>query len=419
MRQRFGPPLLASAGWRQALVAVLYAYQGVVAGFALTALPNHLAGLGAGPAELGAYAAAIGLPWTLQPLWGPVVDRFGAMCMGPRRFWVVLAMAGSLGAVSCLLWVGEARPGGLMGIALILALHGVCAALMDTATDAMIMDHTPDGQLGAATACTRAGFVSGLALGTVVFAWVLPHAGLAISAMLLLGVGLLAAILPLLVLEQPGDDCFSIRQRPRTGQAGLVQLIAQLGRHVARPAHVALLLFCLVQDFCGAVFRLPLGVHLVQQGGWSAVSLSMTQGGIGFVAGTVGAWLVGRWTDRVGPARALGRLLAASAVAQLMAGIALGLGGTWGGPMALSLSGVTSALCFVALAPAVMMVSRGAVAASRFALYMAALNLGDVLGSALAGPAAGLGLVPLAFMVAAGYCLLAICSGPVVRRYQK
>jgi PAT family beta-lactamase induction signal transducer AmpG len=55
----------------------------------------------------------------------------------------------------------------------------------------------------------------------------------------------------------------------------------------------------------------------------------------------------------------------------------------------LALSGVTSALSFVALAPAVMMVSRGPVAASRFTLYMAALNLGDVSGSALAGPLVG------------------------------
>ena len=87
--------------------------------------------------------------------------------------------------------------------------------------------------------------------------------------------------------------------------------------------------------------------------------------------------------------------------------------------MALSLSGITSALSFVALAPVVMQASRGAVTASRFALYMAALNLGDVLGAAVAGRAAGLGVVTLALTVAAAYGLLALGSTGLVRRFQQ
>ncbi|MBR0654642.1 MFS transporter [Plastoroseomonas arctica] len=412
-------PLLASPSWRLSLVATLYFYQGIVAGFALTALPNHAASLGASTAELGAYAAAIGLPWILQPLWGPVVDRFGGMRMGRRRFWVMTAMAGSLAAQSCLLWLGEARPGELSTIAAIFTLHSLCAALMDTATDAMIIDHTPTDQMGAATACTRAGLVSGIAVGAVVFAWVLPQAGLAQAAMVLLCLGLLAAIMPLLVREAPDDACLSLRRRTVATGSRIGALVAELGRGMVRPVHLALLLFCLLQDFCGALFRLPLGVYLIQQEGWTAGALSTAQGMIGLASGTLGAWLVGRWTDRVGPARALGWLLGASAAAHVASGAVLGLSGGWAGPAALSLSGITSALSFVALAPAVMHASRGAVAASRFALYMAALNLGDVLGSAVAGPAAALGVVPLALAVGAGYGLLALGSASMVRRFQQ
>lgn len=417
--KRLGTPSVASAGWRQALVAMLYGYQGIVAGFALTALPNHAAALGAQPAELGAYAAAIGLPWILQPLWGPLVDRFGGMRMGRRRFWVLTAFAGSLLAQSGLLWVEDADPGSLAIIAAIFALHSLCAALMDTATDAMIIDHTPVGELGAATACTRAGLVCGLAIGTVLFAWVLPHVGMAQAAMLLLGLGVLAAIMPLLVLERRDDAYLSLAHDPQPGQAGLIVLLSELAQHIIRPAHVALLLFCLLQDFCGAVFRLPLGVYLIQQAGWTAASLSTAQGAIGLATGTLGAWLVGRWTDRVGPATALVRLLTVSAAAHLVAGIALGLGANWAGPLALSISSITSALCFVALAPAVMRASSGAVAASRFALYMAALNLGDVLGAGLAGYTAMLGVAYLAIAVSAGYGLLALSSRPMVRRFQR
>lgn len=419
LRVRLGRPMVARTGWRHALVATLYGYQGIVAGFALTALPNHAAALGAQPAELGAYAAAIGLPWVMQPLWGPVVDRYGGMRMGRRRFWVLVALLGSLLAQSSLLFIVDVGPTGLGVIAAIFTLHSICATLMDTAIDAMVIDHTPIGKLGAATACTRAGFVSGLAIGAILFAWVLPRAGMAQAATLLLGLGVLAAIMPLLVREAPEDAHLSLRHEAQPCQPGFGELVATLVRHLVKPAPAALLLFCLLLDFCGAVFRLPLGVHLIQQVGWSAEALSTAQGVIGLATGTIGAWLVGRWTDRVGTARALVRLLACSAAAHLVAGTALAVGGGWAGPLALSLSGVTSALCFVALAPAVMQASRGAVAASRFAIFMAALNLGDVLGAGAAGAAALLGVAILAMAVAAGYGLLALCSGPVLRRFQR
>ncbi len=412
-------PLAAAAGWRLALVASLYCYQGIVAGFALTALPNHVAGMGAGAAALGAYAAAIGVPWILQPLWGPVVDRFGAMRMGRRRFWILAAMAGSLTALTGLLWLGEATPATLPAIAAVFTLHSACAALMDTAADAMIIDHTPANRLGTATACTRAGFVCGLAVGAILFAWVLPWAGLARAAMLLLCLGFLAMTMPLLVREAAGDAWLSLRRGARSARPGILVLLAELARETVRPVHVALLLFCMAQDFLGAVFRLPLGVHLIRQQGWEASTLSTAQGMVGLAAGTLGAWLVGRWTDRVSPERSLGWLLGASALAHAASAALLAWGVVLAGPVALSLSGITSALTFVAFAPVVMQASRGAVAASRFALYMAALNLGDVLGSAAAGPAAALGIVPLAGIVAVGFAVLAAGSAGMVRRFQQ
>ena len=389
-----------------------------MAGFALTALPNQVAGLGASTAELGAYAAAIGLPWVLQPLWGPVVDRFGGMRMGRRRFWVLAALAGSLIALSCLLWLGDARPGGLSAIAAVFMAHSLFAALMDTAIDAMIIDHSREDQLGAATACTRAGFVTGLAAGAGIFAFLLPAVGLARCGAILLGLGALAAILPLMVRESAGDARFSLRHGPHAASVRLVSLLAELARSVATPASLALLLFCVMQDFFGALFRLPLGVHLIQKSGWAAESLSTAQAAVGLASGTVGAWLVGRWTDRVGPARSLTWLLGAAALAHLLAGVLVELGGAWAGPLAMSLPSITSALCFVALAPAVMRASRGAVAASRFALYMAALNLGDVLGSGSAGfvmqTGLGPGLAILGMVAAAGYAALSLCAATLV-----
>ena len=87
------PPSLQTSGWRFSLFTLLYLYQGVVAGFALTALANHFAAAGASTTDVGRHLAIVGLPWVLQPLlWGPVIDRATPYRMGPRRYWLVLSL---------------------------------------------------------------------------------------------------------------------------------------------------------------------------------------------------------------------------------------------------------------------------------------------------------------------------------------
>ena len=56
-----GPPSLHRSRWRFCLFTLLYLYQGVVAGFGLTALANHFAASGASTAEVGRHLALVGL----------------------------------------------------------------------------------------------------------------------------------------------------------------------------------------------------------------------------------------------------------------------------------------------------------------------------------------------------------------------
>ena len=65
-----GPPSLAGRRTRYGVFFATYLYQGLIAGFSLTALANHLAVQGRSAAEIGVDFALAGLPWTLQPvLW--------------------------------------------------------------------------------------------------------------------------------------------------------------------------------------------------------------------------------------------------------------------------------------------------------------------------------------------------------------
>ncbi|MFC0387022.1 MFS transporter [Muricoccus vinaceus] len=411
-------PLIAAPAWRYAVIAGLYAYQGLVAGFALTALPNHYAAMGATAAAVGAHVATVGLPWILQPLWGPVVDRFGGFAMGRRRFWVIAALTLSLLALARLLLVEDESVSGLSTVSAVFLVQSAFAALTDTATDGMIIDNVPAERLGTANAITRVGFVCGAALGTALFAWMLPAHGLHASAAALLGIGVFALLLPLIVRERAGDALLSLRSAPAHAHAAgetFARLLRRLAASFAGGTTLILLAICFATDYVGALFRLPLTVELIQHRGWEAEALSRFQAVTALVTGTAGALLVGWWTDREGTSRALAILFALCAASHLgAAALLLAADPDWAamtGPLALGLSTVMPALLFVALAPAVMQASLGPAAATRFALFMASLNMGDVAGSAMAGQVASAVGLPLVGLVAgSAFGLLALLS---------
>lgn len=54
----------------------MYVMQGIPAGFALYALANYLTAKGLTPVVVGSFAAVVGIPWSLQFVWEPVIDKF-------------------------------------------------------------------------------------------------------------------------------------------------------------------------------------------------------------------------------------------------------------------------------------------------------------------------------------------------------
>lgn len=388
----------------------------MVAGFAVAALPNYHAGLGASASEVGWHAVVVGLPWVLQPAWGPLVDRFGDFRMGRRRFWAVMALAGSVAALLVLLaMAGDAAGLPLGRTSPVLAAHSALAALLDTAIDGMVIDRVPSGALGRANACTRAGFVSGTAAGTALFASMLPAAhGLQAAAASLAAAGALAAVLPILVREEATDAWFSLRRRRRAPGAAEraspppSRLLRRFLAPMLRRQALALVAFCLAVEGAVAAVQLRTGLELIQARGWEAEALSRWQAGFGLLSGTLGAFAVGWWSNRLGALRGLSAILLLSAAAHAAVAFLLASGAGAAAPAAAGMASALPVLIFVALAPAVMRASRGLGAATRFALFMAALNLGGVGGSAAAG-AIGAG-VPLWAPVLAAGCVYAGCA---------
>jgi PAT family beta-lactamase induction signal transducer AmpG len=386
-RSALAAPLsLAGRRARYGVFFATYLYQGLIAGFSLTALANHLAARGVSAAEVGFHFALAGLPWTVQPiLWGPLVDRAGDFRMGRRRPFAVAALVGCHATLALLLLLDTGQVA-LLG--LVFLAHSVFASLLDTACDRMIMDHVPAAELGRVSACTRAGFVTGSSVSAALFAWTLAASGFAESVHWLLAASVLASLPMLLVREAPTDALTSLARRgqsPRRPPVG--RFLRRLVLAMRRPTALRLLALCFGVDGALGLFELPFSIDLLQRQGWDPAALSRLQAGLALASGTAGAFAVGIWSDRAGPVRPLRALLLASAFTFALAGILIGAGiAGAAGPLVLALTNMLPGLLIVALMPALLQASRGrAGAATQFEVYMAAMNLGSVAGTGMAG----------------------------------
>ena len=379
-------PSLAGGRARYAVFFATYFYQGLVAGFSLTALANHLAVRGVSAAEIGFHFALAGLPWTLQPLlWGPLIDRAGDFRMGRRRPFAVAAILGCHATLALLLLPGADQ---ITWLGLVFLGHSLFAALLDTACDRMIMDHVPAAELGRVSACTRAGFVAGTSLSAALFGWLLATSGIALSVRWLLAAAILASLPMLLVREAPSDALVALARRgdaPR--HLPFRRFLLRLALSLRRPRALKLLALCFGLDGALGLFELPFSIDLLQRQGWDPAALSQLQAALALASGTAGALAIGFWSDRAGPVRPLRALLLASAATFAFAGTLLGLGHIGSaGPVILALTNMLPGLLIVALMPALLQASRGrAGAATQFEVYMAAMNLGSVAGTAAAG----------------------------------
>lgn len=177
-----------------------------------------------------------------------------------------------------------------------------------------------------------------------------------------------------------------------------------------------LLAMCFASDLGLSVFQVPFAVALVQVHGWEAVDLSRLQAGVALGGGTLGTAGLGTAVDRIGPHRALRALLVAGAVAFGIARLLIGAGlEAATGPVILGLASVVPALLYVALLPTVLLARRtGQALATQFQVYLAAMNFGDVVGSALAG---GLAAVMASTFIAATVAVLFLVSARVAPRF--
>ncbi|HVG37819.1 MAG TPA: MFS transporter [Pyrinomonadaceae bacterium] len=386
---------LSESRWlRYAVFFYLYVMQGVPAGFSLTAVTNYLTAEGVSPAVTGSFVAAVGLPWTVQFVWGPIIDWRQNSPMGRRRPWVVLSMLLAFVASLGLLFVSD-PPAQVAFLSLTFFIHSVFDSVQDASVDAMAITVTPADERGRVNAFMRGGILFGVGVGAAGLGYLIRHIGFVPTALIHSLLLLVMTAVVFFVRERPEDSLLPWRRdAERVGLPNLPpgwnlgRIFRELFRGLLGATSLRLFGAILLVYLCLSVFIRTFSVHMIRELKWEDASLSVLTGTYGMLMALLVTLVVGALSDRVGLRRLL--LISMSAIGAFLL-IFNFLAPLWtrGG---VATGGLILWYTFdpsfsIAAMPILMSLCRKGVEGSQFTTYMALVNLSDVLGAYVSGHA--------------------------------
>ena len=300
------PTFADSSKWRLALGALLYLAQGFPQGIFFAAIPTWLVANGQSTAVVASAVAAASLPWSLKFLAGLFMDRYTWRPMGRRRPWLI----GSQTAIVATLLISaaispSASDSGIV-IGIILALS-ILTAVQDVATDALVVDLTPKGEMGRMNGFMFGGKVIGIAGGTAITSYLLQHYGFSNAMLAMIGFFAIPALSIVLVRERKGEKLL-----PWTTGAVVEDAKTIIPEDWAKLLVSAFRGLFRRQTLLVAILLLTYGVHqnlndttgslfAIRQMGWSQSQftsmLALSNIVMGLFCLTIGGWFV----DRFGP----------------------------------------------------------------------------------------------------------------------
>ena len=172
------PAFADSSKLRLLLGTLLYLAQGFPQGIFFYALPAWLVAYDQSTEVVAMAVAAASLPWSFKFLAGLLMDRVSWLPMGRRRPWLVSSQTGIF-ATLIVVAVLDPLPGQTALIIAIILTLSILTAVQDVALDALVVDLTPDEEMGRMNGYMFAGKVFGIAGGMAITSYLLEHYGLA------------------------------------------------------------------------------------------------------------------------------------------------------------------------------------------------------------------------------------------------
>ena len=293
-----------SRGWKVLLLGTLYFSQGIPFGLFVQALPVLLREGGSSLQTIG-LTSLLAIPWGLKFLWSPWVDQ-PLLGLPRRKGWLVPLQVVTMTVLAGLTFVdpySSVTPL-LAGILFVNFLN----ATQDIATDGLAVEILEPRERGLGNGLQVGGYRIGMIFGGAGALIVIDQFGWT-PGLILCVAGLAVALIPLLVVDEPPPR--SQQTRPDDEPRGFSTLLS----YVREPGAGRVLLLLVVYKFGDALAGGMLRPMLVDHGRTMA-EIGTIVGGVGFVAGLLGALTGGIVGDRMTRRRAL----AAGAVFQAIGG---------------------------------------------------------------------------------------------------
>ena len=388
------PALNESARLRYFTFFYLYVMQGIPAGFALTAIANFLVGKGVASNVVGSFVAIVGIPWILQFVWGPIIDRYQYSIIGHRKHWVVLTQfVAFLASLTLLVVKNPVQEITLMSI--VFFVHSMFASVQDASVDAIAIFVVPENERGRVNAFMRGGFLVGISFGAALLSTVL-HLYSFFAAALIQSLTLLALTILTFFIKLDKRDpllpTFGKHQVLPDGHTAaednpsLGWLFKELWNGMTTKISLRTFALIAVAYLCFSIFISSYTYYIIHNLHWKDNDVSVLQGSWGSLL-TFGVVITGGViSDRIGASRLLRMVIWVLGIFLL---ILCGFYYLWFNrnftTAGLILWNFADPMMSVAAFPILMALCRPQVEGSQFTAYMAFINFCSIIGSYFSG----------------------------------
>ncbi|GAB2687226.1 RhtX/FptX family siderophore transporter [Mucilaginibacter koreensis] len=355
-------------------------------------MANYLAGQGLSSKAIGTFVAIVGIPWIVQFVWGPIIDRYQYSVIGHRKQWVVLTqLVAFLASLSLLLVHDPAQQVGLMSA--VFFTHSIFASVQDASVDAIAIAIVPDHERGRVNAFMRGGYLLGIAIGSAGLSTVLHHYGFRMAASVQSALLLVMTVLTFFIKLDNADQLI-----PKFGKSvrsdsthpdenpSLSWLFKELYTGIAERSNLQTFAIIALVYTCASIFIRSFSYYTIHNLHWADQEISVLQGGWGTLATVLVTITGGIVADKIGPERLQLKVMLVLCTFLIVFN---SLGFLWvHRPVTVAgliLWNFADPMFSVAAMPVLMALCRQKVEGSQFTTYMAMVNFCDVLGSYVSG----------------------------------
>ncbi|MEM6584496.1 MAG: MFS transporter [Pseudomonadota bacterium] len=301
------PAFADSTRLRLLLGTLLYLAQGFPQGIFFYALPAWLVANDQSTEVVAMAVAAASLPWSLKFLAGLLMDRVSWLPMGRRRPWLVGSQTGIFATLIAVAIIDPLPTQTAMIIAVILTLS-ILTAVQDVALDALVVDLTPDEEMGRMNGFMFAGKVFGIAGGMAITSYLLEHYGLATAMIGMAVFFVIPAGAAVVIRERKGEKLLPWTRGGRSADLVIkadnwFEILSATLRNLFKPQSLVVVLVLLTYGIHQNLNDTTNSLFAIRQLGWTQSEFA-NLGAISNIGMGVFCFLIGgRIVDRFGPKR--------------------------------------------------------------------------------------------------------------------